>query len=328
MEHPIITARCKAIFDKFFSPSVHAYMLCADKHAGKGDIAAYAAKRFLCSGSVAPCESCPSCVMLSSSREHPCLTVLSRAKGKATIPVDDIRSIKKGIFDAPFLSPYKIFIIEEAESMSPGAQNALLKILEEPPQHAIFILTVSKRQAILPTISSRCRVISVPPIPVSDMEVIVRDTYKDMPYEKVRLLARLSSGLPNRLEALMEKDYASTRSLAISTFREVAFGDGMKTIYRLTNDTFAKGQREAASEFLYVISSLVNDAAGFSILKSATQAVNCDETELIEAIAKAFPLKKLLNYVILLQDCIKKLQSNVNVPLIIQTALLSWWDGD
>ena len=212
--------------------------------------------------------------------------------------------------------------------MTQSAQNALLKILEEPPEHAIFILTVSKRQAILPTISSRCRVVSVPPVLVEDMEAIVRDTYNDISLEEVRLLARLSQGLPNKIDALRNKDYISTRALAINTLKDLVSGDGMKTVYKLTNETFAKGQRESATEFLYTLSSFVSDSANLKILGDASQAVNCDEISLIKGIAEAFPLKKLLNYVILLQDCIKKLQSNVNVPLLVQTALLAWWDEE
>ena len=131
MEHKILTARCVDLFEKFFSPPVHAYMLCADKFAGKADIALYVAKRLLCSSAIAPCGACPSCTMLSTSKEHPCLTIISRANGKSSIPVEDIRAIRNGIFDAPYLSKYKIFIIEEAERMTQSAQNALRIVLHK-----------------------------------------------------------------------------------------------------------------------------------------------------------------------------------------------------
>src|SRR3990167_8811603 len=88
--------------------------------------------------------------LISSS---PDITIISPKK--FAVSIDQIRDMKKYIFEKPFSNPYKLIIIENAQTLTVPAQNALLKILEEPPKHAIIVLEATNKEALLATIRSR-----------------------------------------------------------------------------------------------------------------------------------------------------------------------------
>jgi len=78
-----------------------------------------------------------------------------------SIGIDDVKAMQKKIFLKPLKSPFKAVIIEDAQLLTTEAQNALLKVLEEPPMHTIILLGTENREALLPTIQSRCQLISL-----------------------------------------------------------------------------------------------------------------------------------------------------------------------
>lgn len=117
------------------------------------DAAKETAKALLCKGAVKPCNNCSACLKTESG-SHPDLHILGKGDGKI-IKVDAVRDIKAKALIYPNDSDKSIFIIEGAEFMNLQAQNALLKIFEEPAKHVSFILTCSSKSALLETIISR-----------------------------------------------------------------------------------------------------------------------------------------------------------------------------
>jgi len=106
-------------------------------------------------GGTLPCKKCPHCSK-ASRRIHPDITFLGRQQDKREIVVDQIRDLKKDVIVIPNESGKKAYIINDADLMNRNAQNAFLRILEEPPAHAVFILSTDNPSALLPTIRSRC----------------------------------------------------------------------------------------------------------------------------------------------------------------------------
>lgn len=119
------------------------------------DTATETAKAILCHGDCKPCGVCGSCMKVSSL-SHPDLFITQN--DGAMIKIDEIRDIRKKAKVYPNDGDKSVFIIHDAENMNPPAQNALLKIFEEPARHIAFILTCSTRSALLETITSRATI--------------------------------------------------------------------------------------------------------------------------------------------------------------------------
>lgn len=135
----------------------HAYIFSGEDGAGKNMLAHAFAMSLQCEGRdehFDACGKCHSCIQALSGN-HP--DIIRVTHEKASIGVDDVRiQINNDIQVKPYSSPYKIYIIDEAEKLTEAAQNALLKTIEEPPAYAVLILLTNNLSALLPTILSRC----------------------------------------------------------------------------------------------------------------------------------------------------------------------------
>lgn len=134
----------------------HAYILNGQRGSGKKLLARLFAMTLQCeTGEAEPCGECRSCVQTKNGNQPDIITV--KHEKPASISVDDIREQLNGdIMIKPYSSPYKIYIIPEADLMTVQAQNALLKTLEEPPEYAVIFLLTENGDGLLPTIQSRC----------------------------------------------------------------------------------------------------------------------------------------------------------------------------
>ena len=143
---------------------VHAYLFLGPKGIGKTRAALEFAKLLNCREPLDDaCGSCSSCAKIGKLT-HPDIFFISRDKGQTQIPIDKIRQLQRRLSLKPFEAQYKVAIIAEAEDMSEEASNCLLKILEEPPDDCVFILTASNRRMLIETIISRCQAIRFKPL--------------------------------------------------------------------------------------------------------------------------------------------------------------------
>ena len=135
----------------------HAYLFSGPKGTGKTTIARLLAKAVNCEnrkkGEFEPCNKCSSCNEITGSRSID-LIEIDAASHRG---IDDIRELKDGIRFSPTKSKYKVFILDEAHQLTKEAANALLKTLEEPPSHAIFVLATTEIHKMIGTIISRCQ---------------------------------------------------------------------------------------------------------------------------------------------------------------------------
>ena len=146
----IITTLKHAIDEKKIA---HAYLFCGPRGTGKTTVAKLLAKAVNCTGDPKPCGECENCKQIENGT-HPDVIEIDAASNNG---VEEVRSLIDKVKYAPTQGQYKVYIIDEVHMMSPGAFNALLKTLEEPPVHVIFILATTEPHKILPTIISRCQ---------------------------------------------------------------------------------------------------------------------------------------------------------------------------
>ena len=133
----------------------HAYLFIGPRGSGKTTIARLLAKAVNCKNlqGFEPCNKCSACMEINNGRAMD-LIEIDAASNRG---IDDIRELREGIRFSPTSLKYKVFILDEAHQLSKEAANALLKTLEEPPAHAIFILATTEAHKMIPTIISRCQ---------------------------------------------------------------------------------------------------------------------------------------------------------------------------
>lgn len=142
----------------------HAYILGGEKGSGKKMLATAFAMTLQCrEHGIEPCYACPSC-RKAQSGNHPDIIYVRHDK-PAVVSVDDVRTQLVGdVAIRPYESPYKIYIVDDASRMTPQAQNAILKTIEEPPSYAVILLLAENPDALLPTITSRCVTLRLKPV--------------------------------------------------------------------------------------------------------------------------------------------------------------------
>ena len=175
---------------------------------------------------------------------------------KYAISVDDIREITDGLYLTPFELDKRVYIIENAESMSEICQNKLLKSLEEPPQRVCFVLCASGR--LLPTVESRCNKIELPPFDVSVIREQLKRYHKDE--GAVMLAARASRGNLGLAERILKDgNFAQTYD---SAKRILQLANGSK-MFAKTAAVYEKLTRDRVDDVLGVMEYLLCDTARY-----------------------------------------------------------------
>lgn len=133
----------------------HALLISGEKGTGRHTVCKYIVNAAVCTGDNPPCGKCRECNIFLHNN-HPDVITIMPENDKKNISVAQIRDMRSSAFIKPHMPGKKVFIIDFADTMNEQSQNALLKVLEEPPKNVIFILIAENASALLDTINSRC----------------------------------------------------------------------------------------------------------------------------------------------------------------------------
>ena len=182
----------------------HFYLISGPAGSGRHTLARLLAAAILCRGSESPCLSCNVCRKVMSDNHPDFITVDDPEK--KTVPVDLIRDARADMYIQPNEADRKIYLFPRAHDMAEPSQNALLKILEEPPSYGVFILLTTNAEQLLPTVRSRCTELALAALPE---ELLINQLQKEYPQatqETLAAAAARSGGYLGQARTLLEQD--------------------------------------------------------------------------------------------------------------------------
>ena len=332
-QQPIIQTLKNAIVQNRIA---HAYLFCGPRGTGKTSIAKIFAKILNCEDeSNKPCGKCTNCKMVQNG-SHPDIIEIDAASNNG---VDEVRNLIDKVKYAPMQGKYKVYIIDEVHMMTTGAFNALLKTIEEPPAHVVFILATTEPNKVIPTIISRCQRFDFNKVSQKDIEkrlsIVCKEEKIEIDPEAISLIAQLADGgMRDSLSILDQCIAYCSSNITVDNVREIYgvlttsdIGKLFEHLYAHEVDALIQQIQECSdkgmdlkrltSDFITLLKeSIILDYS------SNSQVVRNTHKEVIEKYLLKSPSPFRFNVLNELMDVFNKYNYASNVLDYLETALL------
>ena len=298
----------------------HAYIINGERNAGKEFIARVFAMALQCEKKEAePCGECHSCKQALSNNQ-PDIIYISHEKPN-TIGVEDIRAqINHDIVIKPYSSPRKIYIVNEGEKMTPQAQNALLKTLEEPPEYAVIVILTTNVEALLPTVLSRCVVLNMKPVSDALVKKYLMEQL-GVPDYKANICVAFARGNIGKAKLLASsEEFEKVKDEAISLVKNIndmEIHEIVKAIKKISEYKFD------VNDYLDILMAWYRDVLFFKATKDVNSLVFKEEIQQIMRVSDRSTYEGIETIVNALQSAKKRLEANVNFDLTMELLLLA-----
>ena len=313
----------------------HAYLLCGPRGTGKTTVARIIAKAVNCSAESKPCAICSSCLEIQEGN-HPDIVEIDAASNNG---VDEIRDLVEKVKFAPLSAKYKVYIIDEVHMLSQSAFNALLKTLEDPPAHVLFILATTEVHKVIPTIISRCQRFDFARVDLTSLvekmeDIVQKEELKCEPGLLAEIALLAEGGMRDALSTLDQLatycgDYLDIDSLhkvygllsnteKVGLINDILHHD-INAILEVIEKVNTQGLniRILTNELI----ELTKECIVYGLTKSPRFLSRCDE-EQASSIVQASTNDRLFELIDLLMEAAEKYRNATNAGLYFETCLL------
>jgi DNA polymerase-3 subunit delta' len=266
-----------------------------------------------------PCGECRSCRLVNSGN-HPDMIYSELDASTGSLKIEVLRDVMKRLALRPYESRYRIAIIPDFDHAKGQAQDAILKTLEEPPDHAVILLLATSTEPILPTILSRCQKVYLRPVPLDTLQDILVSSYGAAP-DQAQLLARLSGGrIGWAIDALRGEDILAKRDTALDLLEQI-LKSNRAVRFDLANNL--SKDRAALLTLLELWQTYWRDIL-LNLENAPVKPCNSDRIDQIERMRMMMSADEALNAMKATQSLMRQLDTNVNVRLALEVLMLEY----
>jgi DNA polymerase III subunit delta' len=302
----------------------HAYLLEGIRGTGKREIALLFTKTLFCNSLIdgfKPCEVCSNCKRINNGN-HPDIHIVE--PDGLSIKVDQIRNLQTEFSKKGVESSKKVYLLVHADKMSISASNSLLKFLEEPSSQTVAFLLTEQPQQILPTILSRCQVLSFQPLaPQAMTKQLIENGVEP---GKAPLLAHLTNSLDEALALNVDDWFAQAQKVVVKLY-EVLKKNQLEAMTTLQGDWFLHfKEKEQIHRGLDLLLLIFKDLLYIQLDRNE-QIVFRQESERLKQFALQTSGRRLTEQMSAILDAKRKLQANMNPQLMMEQLVLKLQEG-
>jgi len=305
----------------------HAYLFSGPRGVGKQMLALRLAQALNCPNPPEPgqpCFTCSTCTRLERM-QHPDLIIVQAEEESRVLKVEQVREVQHNLALAPYEARYKIALFLNFQEAHASVPNAMLKTLEEPPPRVILMLTADDPDNLLPTITSRCEVLRLRPLPAEKVAEGLQKLW-GIPAEQAHLLAHVSGGLPAAAAGLNEQpEVLERRSQWLEEFCTLLNASRVERFaFAARAAKMAKEDKEIVPLELQTWMSLWRDVV-LNAAGSSVPLVNSDWSSQINGLVAQVDFDQACQTLVLMDQALNRIEhSNINLQLALEAMLLEF----
>lgn len=310
------------------SQVAHAYLFTGPRGVGKTTTALAFAAALNCQDPSADgdaCGVCMSCLRIQGGTS-PDVQLIS-PDGNQT-KIDQMQEMIRSLSYAPLDGRYRVFIVEQADTLNPHSENCILKILEEPPSYAVLLLLSSNPNSLLPTIRSRCQTVRFRRAQTDEVERVLREKC-DLPDDDLRVIAACSQGaIGKALRMASEPEFIEERRMVLDALLEWAEGPDVlsirtaETLRKLAeprkNDPDERTRVQRLTGMLEYVLTWYADLLAIKVSGTDARVTNADYLDELRAQADRYSQSKLRSAVRLIMDTRRYIEGNITPQLALE----------
>lgn len=287
----------------------HAVILEGPTGTGKRTLARILAQAAVCTGPEHPCGSCPGCVKAKAG-SHPDIYTASGGTAARSFHVEAIRFLRSDAYIRPNEAPHKVYLLFQAQTMSEQAQNALLKILEEPPAQVLFLLTCVSAASLLPTVRSRAQIFTLSPVSEQEAVETVQARLPNISRERIETAAKEWGGnIGQMLDSLQESSSNGAAEFVLKIAHALIASNEMALLEATAPLIRDKDMLRAVLDRLVIV---FRDAC---VLRAGGSALGDKSTA--QELASALTREKLMALVTETMSARENVERNANTALLV-----------